>query len=646
MFNHAEYLVTVAKLNSWDRSYRAGIPDVNDQEYDSWFKAVQDYEKQHQSEILPNSPTQRITEKPTNPAKAVRHFRRMYSLENVYTPEELNSDFDLASTKLDGVPIQVRYLNGILAQALLRGDGEYGDDVTAHAKTIRNIPLTLDTNVAELSVTGEVVISKKDFEEFNAIQVKKFENPRNLVAGSLNAESAPKVAASRPLRFVAYNAFYTGIEHNYEYRSDVYEMLNHLGFEVVPYISTTPYYSPSEDSAIIFTELYNSQYPADGVVFCIDNINAYEKAGYTAKYPKGAAAYKPTHLINTKVQTTITEINCTTGRTGKVTPVAIVKPVRCGDVKVTNASLHSQKTIAEKNVKVGDNVWIDRNGGVIPQIQGLVEPKTDKFDYYRIPDECPTCGTELVSKEVNGEEGEHLYCPNHLGCKPQLIAAIDHFCSKHAMDIKGISEKKVEQLMDAGLIITVSSIFQLDPNDVAKLPGWGEQSADNLIEAVEKAAFTILNRLIVALGIPEIGVEAAKNICEHFDWDYGRIKAATYEDFLKVKDVGPVMATNLVEFFRTDIFMDDLVDNYLVLNKPETTRSKSSLEGKTIVITGTLSEPRDKIKQLVESLGGKVTGSVTASTDILIAGDKAGSKLDKAQKLGIIIWDEQKLRSL
>jgi len=655
--NFQGYKESCKWCNHQAAKYYSGNPEVSDLSYDEVFRELEKYEKQNPSRILSYSPTQRVGSPVVNPAKAVAHVNPMLSLDNAFennakvksltnwSKNHTEETSYVATTKLDGYAIEPVYAYGKLVRAVSRGDGQKGDDVTHLARTIRTIPLIIKDwkYCAEVQIVGEVVISKEDWKAWKAAG-NAGEDPRNLVAGTFNPKTDPKKAAERPLTFVPYDlkCEQLAITH---YHLALYN-LKALGFVTVPSVL---YFSKSELLKDIDVQenvdfvYHNNPFPSDGIVVRVNKQETFNSLGTTAHHPKGAIAYKPRYLSKTST-TKVNRIYCTVGLSGLVTPVADLEPVKVGNVTVSSAQLYSQKKINELGINVDDTVEVRRAGDVIPEVVSILTKENTLI--YKIPVDCPVCGTELSQK------GEEIFCVNE-ECDSRLINKLNRFCSKQALDIKGVAESSLQDLIDAGMIEKVTDLFHLDFVHFfnVDLKGWKEKSVSNFLEAVSDSTETTLNRVLYGLGIKEVGEATAKNICSHFDWNAEAISSADYFDFLEVKDIGEVTAESLVDWFSEEDNLDtwnELTEELLTLRKPEVKKSNSSvsLKGKKVVITGTFSINRDKLKSIVESLGGKVITSVSKNTDLLLCGNEYKSKYNKAIDLGIEIWEEDKVEKL
>ncbi|MDD5392437.1 MAG: NAD-dependent DNA ligase LigA [Thiothrix sp.] len=638
-------------------------PQIPDVEYDRLFRELQSLEAAHPELITADSPTQRVGAAPLSEFGEIRHAIPMLSLGNVFSDEELlafdkrihdrlKSDAEtefVAEPKLDGLAISILYENGIFTRAATRGDGETGEDVTQNVRTIKSIPLHLmgEGWPAKLEVRGEIYMPKAGFEAFNAkmraLGEKTFVNPRNAAAGSLR-QLDPRLTAQRPLDMFCYAV---GLVEGGAVPDTHYAILQQFrawGLRVCPDICVV---SGAQGCLAYFREIGAKRsslpYDIDGVVYKVNAIATQQELGFVSRAPRWAIAHK------FPAQEEITElegVEFQVGRTGALTPVARLKPVFVGGVTVSNATLHNMDEIERKDVRIGDYVIVRRAGDVIPEVARVIpDRRPADAQVIVMPTHCPVCGSE-----VERPAGEAVArCTGGLYCPAQVKEAIKHFASRKAMNIDGLGDKLVELCFEQGLIRHVDDLYRLQAAQVAALERMGEKSAENLINALEKSKATTLERFIFALGIREVGESTAKVLARHFG-SFEALQAADEAALLQVPDVGPVVATNIAHFFSEPHNRDTIGhlrelgihwQNYVV--KPI---EALPLAGKTYVITGTLSRSRDEIKADLEGLGAKVAGSVSKKTTALIAGENAGSKLEKAESLGVAVLDEAALSVL
>lgn len=649
------------------RYYVLDDPEIPDAEYDKLFRRLETLEQQYPELVTLDSPTQRVGGKVLDHFKQVIHELPMLSLSNAFSEDEV-FDFAqriedrldqqafhiVAEPKLDGLAISLRYEHGILVQAATRGDGQTGEDVTQNVRTIQAIPLKLsgDDYPQVLEARGEVFMPKSGFEQLNKTQIEKgekpFANPRNAAAGSLRQLDS-KVTATRPLDMFCYALGVVRGEHPEQpikhSHSEILKQLQHWGLAVSPEVKRL---DNCQQCLAYYQDILKRRpelpYEIDGVVFKVDSIAQQQQAGFISRAPRWAIAYK---FPAEEAMTRLLAIDVQVGRTGALTPVARLEPVFVGGVTVTNATLHNQDEIDRKDVRVGDTVIVRRAGDVIPEVVGPVLSQRPKnTSLFIIPDHCPVCGS--VAERVDGEAKSR--CTGGLYCPAQRKEAIKHFASRKAMDIDGLGNKLVEQMVDAGLINDVSDLYQLTVAQVSALDRMGQKSAENLIQAINNSKTTTLPRFIYALGIREVGEATALALANYYK-TLEAIESATQEDLQVVPDVGPVVAQHIVTFFAQE-------HNQEVLKKmldagihwPETIvkdMAQLPLAGKTVVLTGSLSSlARNDAKARLIELGAKVSGSVSKKTDLVIAGEKAGSKLTKAQDLGIEVLDEEQMLEL
>jgi DNA ligase (NAD+) len=642
------------------RYYVLDDPSVPDIDYDQLMNELIALEAQYPALITPESPTQRVGAKPLAEFPEVDHLVPMLSLANAFDENEMKA-FDkrikdkleidtiayVAETKLDGLAVNLLYEEGKLARGATRGDGTTGEDVTQNVRTIKSIPLHMTGSFpARLEVRGEVFMSKAGFTALNKMQEqtggKLFANPRNAAAGSLRQLDS-KITAKRPLRFFAHGIGLLEGKHTPASHADVLEQLLRWGLPVSPETRTV---NDVEGCFKYYHEIGKRRaqlpYEIDGVVFKVNDIQLQKKLGFVSRAPRWAIAYK---YPPAEVSTTVLDIEVQVGRTGALTPVARLKPVSVGGVTVTNATLHNEEEIKRKDIRVGDTVIIRRAGDVIPEVVNVIKDKRPRNSrIFHMPDKCPVCGSDI--EHIEGET--IIRCSAGLFCSAQQIQSIIHFASRLAMDIEGLGDKLVEQLVANGLIRNVADLYKLTQEKLAGLERMGDKSAINLIRALEKSKQTSLKRFLYALGIREVGEATARNLANNFR-TLEAIMNATVNDLEKVPDVGPVIAQHIASFF-SEAHNRNVIKELLtygvqwpVIEKP----AQQPLNGKTFVITGTLdSMTRDEAKERLQALGAKVSGSVSKKTDYIIAGREPGSKAEKAKKLDVEILDEKALLAL
>ncbi len=644
--------------------YVYDAPQINDSAYDRLMRELQALEARYPQLITPDSPTQRVGDKPLEGFDEVVHAVPMLSLDNAFDETEMQ-EFErrirdrlkqpeepicyLAEPKLDGLAVSLRYQDGRLVQGATRGDGTRGEDVTSNVRTIKAIPLKLQGSdwPKVLEVRGEVFMPRQGFDAFNerarAEDQKTFVNPRNAAAGSLR-QLDPRITAQRPLTFYAYGFGEVDPALAEMNLSERMRRLRDWGLPISPLMEVV------EGSAGCIDYYRNIQgqrdrlaYDIDGVVFKVDALTLQEQLGFVSRAPRWAIAYKfPAQEEMTRVEA----IEFQVGRTGAVTPVARLLPVFVGGVTVSNATLHNMDEVRRKDVRVGDQVIVRRAGDVIPEVvQVVLAERREESQVVELPSHCPVCGSDIVSPE--GEAVSR--CSGGLFCPAQRKEAIKHFASRKAMDIEGLGDKLVEQLIEREMIHTPADLYSLSLQQLSGLERMAEKSAQNLLDALAKSRDTTLARFLYGLGIREIGEATAQALAQHFT-TLEAIEQADEEQLQETPDVGPIVAAHIVSFFRQS-HNREVIDalreagvNWPRIERPD--RDELPLAGKTFVLTGTLSRPRDAFKEELVALGAKVAGSVSAKTDYLVAGEAAGSKLAKAEKLGVAVLDEAGLQNL
>ncbi|MBW7833532.1 MAG: NAD-dependent DNA ligase LigA [Simplicispira suum] len=661
------------QINRWAHLYYVqDAPEVPDAEYDRVFRALQALEAQFPGLVTPESPTQRVGGAPRPELTPVRHAVPMLSIhtETDVSPagaqafdarvrRELGLAADappvayVAELKFDGLAMNLRYEAGVLVQAATRGDGEVGEDVTHNIRTMRQIPLRLPSDVPPvLEVRGEVYMARADFENLNEAQrergQKTFINPRNTAAGAVR-QLDPAIAAQRPLKFFAYGfGEVTPVEQggpDFATHFDLLQQLKQWGFPVAA--QTTQALGASELVAFherIAKERDQLPYDIDGVVYKVDSLALQRQLGFKTREPRWAVAHKyPAQEMVTRIE----GIDVQVGRTGKLTPVARLAPVFVGGVTVTNATLHNLFEIRKKGVRVGDQVIVRRAGDVIPEVVGVVPGARPSYvANFRMPTHCPICGSDVVR-----EPGEANHrCTGGLFCPAQRKEALLHFAARRAMDIDGLGEKLVDQLVDGAVVHTLPDLYRIGLVGLLALERMGEKSAQNLLAALEKSKSTTLARFLFALGIRHVGEATAKDLARHFG-SLDAILNATTEELLQVPDVGPVVAEAIHTFLAQPHNLE-VVEQLRACGVhwpegPPAERTTLPLAGQTVVLTGTLPTlTREDAKAMLEAAGAKVAGSVSKKTHYVVAGEDAGSKLAKAQELGVAVLDETGLMAL
>ncbi len=638
-------------------------PHLPDSEYDRMLRELQQLEAKHPDLITPDSPTQRVGAEPLKSFAEVKHRLPMLSLDNAFSDaefenferrvkERLETDQDItycAEPKLDGLAVSLRYESGQLVQAATRGDGSQGEDVTHNVRTIPSVPLRLmGENWPEvLEVRGEVFMPKAGFERFNAqarkAGEKEFVNPRNAAAGSLR-QLDPQITATRPLDMFCYGFGEIAGGPLADTHSGGIAMLAQWGLRTSPELKTLVGIERCKEYFDMMAKRRDSlEYDIDGVVFKVDSLEDQDSLGFVARSPRWAIARK---FPAQEELTTVESIEFQVGRTGAITPVARLNPVFVGGVTVSNATLHNMDEVAKKDVRVGDTVFVRRAGDVIPEVVRVL-PERRKGDArpVELPQHCPECGSDVIKPE-----GEAVArCSGGLFCSAQRKEAIKHFASRRAMDIEGLGDKLVDAIVDQGMVHDLADIYHLTHEQYAGLERMGDKSAQNLLQALDKSKHTTLARFLYALGIREVGEVTASVLAGHFR-ELEAIKLANVEELTLIEGIGPIMAEHIVSFFHQPHNLEviqKLLDAGVHWDKVEAPAADTQiLAGKSFVLTGSLSRPRSEIKDELISMGAKVAGSVSNKTDYLVAGSDAGSKLAKAQQLGITILDEAGLNDL
>ena len=635
-------------------------PTIPDAEYDRLFHQLKALEAAHPELITADSPTQRVGAKPLSGFAQIRHEIPMLSLDNAFSDEEFYAFVKriedrlirlpepltfCCEPKLDGLAVSILYVNGILTQAATRGDGTTGEDITANIRTIRNIPLQLlmDNPPARLEVRGEVFMPHAGFERLNQLALEKgektFANPRNAAAGSLR-QLDPKITSKRPL---VLNAYSIGIAEGVDLPNTHYDRLQWLKSIGIPVNPEIRLCNGTDEVLDFYRDIQNKRsslgYDIDGTVLKINDIALQEKLGFISKAPRWAIAYK---FPAQEELTRLNDVEFQVGRTGAITPVAKLEPVFVAGVTVSNATLHNGDEIERLDIAIGDTVVIRRAGDVIPQIIGVLHDRRPADARPIIfPKTCPVCDSAIV--RIEGEAVAR--CTGGLFCAAQRKEALKHFVSRKAMDIDGVGGKLIEQLVDRELVHTPADLFKLDLTTLTRLERMGTKSAENALASLEKAKNTTLARFIFALGIREVGEATALNLANHFK-TLEALQNADLEALQQVPDVGEVVANRILAFWHEPhnvAVVNDLIAQGVHWETVETKEvAENRFKGKTVVLTGTLTQMgRNEAKALLQDMGAKVSGSVSAKTDFVIAGDAAGSKLTKAQELGVTVLTEE-----
>ncbi|USD64588.1 NAD-dependent DNA ligase LigA [Vibrio sp. SCSIO 43136] len=647
------------------RYYVDDSPEIPDAEYDRMMRELEAIEAKHPEWISVDSPSQRVGGEPLDGFEQVQHEIAMLSLDNAFNDEELDGFYRRAQEraplsfsnvfscepKLDGLAVSLMYENGVLVRAATRGDGTTGENITENVRTIRSVPLKLRGEgwPERLEVRGEVFMLKAGFDKLNEQALKKglkpFANPRNAAAGSLRQLDS-KITATRPLAFYAYSV---GVVEGSELSNSHYDRFLQLKAWGLPMCPETKQVEGIEQVKAYYADILQKRdelpYEIDGVVFKFDAIELQQALGFVARAPRWAIAYK---FPAQEEITVLNDVEFQVGRTGAITPVAKLEPVFVGGVTVSNATLHNADEIERLGVRIGDSVIIRRAGDVIPQVTSVVlERRPDDAKEIVYPTQCPVCDSAV--ERVEGEAVSR--CTGGLVCQAQRKEALKHFVSRKALDVDGLGEKVIEQLVDREMVETPADLFKLSAGVLTVLDRMGPKSAQNVVAALEKSKQTTLARFIYSLGIREVGEATAANLALHFK-TLPNIAAATKEQLLEVSDVGEVVASHVIAFFsqqrNTDIVqsLQDLGVHWVDVEEIPQDQPQP-LAGKVVVITGSFSElNRNEAKAALQALGAKVTGSVSKKTDILFAGEAAGSKLTKAQDLGVEVQDEQALKAI
>lgn len=659
----AEHEQLKAQIEYHSRLYYVeDSPEISDAEFDRLFNRLLEIEKQRPDLITPDSPSQRVGAKPSKKFGSVTHRIPMLSLQKVTTADEfaefnrrvrsiLETDADIEYTvepKLDGLAVELVYENGLLVLGSTRGDGHTGENVTSNLRTIRSIPLRLSEatghSYPRLEVRGEVIMKRSAFEELNQRLEKEgttpLANPRNGAAGSLR-QLDPAITASRPLVFYAYGISDTNL-NDIDSQSQAMELLRTEGFRINEHLTAVVGVKAVENRLRFMTEARPElDYEIDGLVIKVNRFANQEVLGQIARAPRWAVAWK---FAAELAETVLEGIEFSVGRTGVVTPVARLKPVRVGGVTVSNASLHNEDQMLQLDVRIGDTVVVRRAGDVIPEVVEVMPdqrpPHTRRVQF---PSECPSCG-ELVVRP----EGDAAWRCLNVACPAQVEARLYHFASKPGFDIEGLGGKLAAQLISEGFVSDPADLFALTKEQLLPLERMAEKKAQKLLDNIERSRRADLPRIIYALGIAGVGESAAVLLAEHFV-SFEAIEAASIEDMERIQGIGPVIARNIADHLGRETnrhMIRKLRDGGVRFTEHIGRKKGGKLDARMFVITGTLSKPRNYFKQLIEEAGGKVTGSVSKKTDYVLYGADPGSKLDKAKKLGVEVIDEEHFADL
>lgn len=643
-------------INEADYNYHTlDNPTISDQEYDKYLRELFELENEYKEYIREDSPTQRVGGKVLDEFAKITHKIPMMSLSNVFNEEEIRN-FDErikkegfnpkyeCELKIDGLSVSLIYEKGKLISASTRGDGIVGEDITENVKTIKTIPLKLNEDI-DIEVRGEIYMSKNVFENINKNRIQNgltpFQNPRNAAAGSVRQLDS-KIAAKRKLDSFIYH-LPNPEDYNIKTHNEALNFMKKLGFKVNPNNKLVDNINEVMEFINYQTENRNKlPYEIDGIVIKVNNINEQKELGFTAKYPKWATAYK---FPAKEVLTRLKDIIFTVGRTGQITPNAVLEPVLIQGSTVKKATLHNENYVIEHDIKIGDIVSIIKAGDVIPAVLGpKKERRTGEEKEFKMITKCPICNSFLIKEKDQAD----YFCPNE-HCEARKIETLIHFVERDAMNIDGLGEKIIEDLYNLKYIKNISDIYELNKykKDIMELEGYGEKSVNNLLEAIENSKNNSLERLLFGLGIRQVGAKTAKILSKHYI-TLDNIINTTKEELSNIHDIGNIIADNIINYFKEERNLREINKlkelglNMKYLNNSEIINN-INITGKTFVITGTLSKGRDEIKQLIEKNGGNITTSVSKKTDVVIVGEEPGSKYTKALELGITIWKEEDL---
>lgn len=649
----------IKELNAHSYNYYTlDNPTITDKEYDALYDELHALELET-GYIQPDSPTQRVGGEVLDKFEKHTHIRKLWSLDKaqnvgeLYAWEErankLRSEYNqtheeklspleyILELKFDGLTINLTYEDGLLVQGATRGNGTIGEAILPQLKTIKSIPMSIEYK-GKLEIQGEGVMPLSALEKYNKKADEPLKNARNAAAGALR-NLDPKVTEKRMLSACIYNVGHIeGMEF-----STHEEMIGFLKDNKFPVFNYMKKFATMDEVIAEIEILKDTRKKldilTDGLVIKINDIKTRVALGYTQKFPRWAVAFK---FEAEEVTTKLLDIEWNVGRTGKVTPTAILEPIDIGGVTVKRATLNNYDDIQRKNVKINSTVWLRRSNDVIPEIMGIVEDEDNEDEQeIKMLTHCPACGVDLI------QNGVHYFCPNSMSCRPQLVSRIVHFASRNAMNIDGFSEKTAYQLFDELDLKSLPQLYEIKVEDLLGLERFADKKAENLVNAIENSKNCDLDSFIYALGIPNVGEKTAKDLVKRFK-SLEALKKATFDELIAINDVGDVVANEIIEFFHDKEIVDN-IDKLLNLGvNPKYEEIEVSAEspffGKTVVLTGTLSIGRNEAKEIIERLGGKVSGSVSKKTDYVIAGEEAGSKLDKAKELGVTVLSEEELR--
>lgn len=635
-----------------DRYYNDDAPEIEDYEYDMMMRELKGLEEKYPEFDSADSPTKRVGGKADNSFASVEHTVRMESLQDAFSKEEI-FDFDrrvkenvsdvhyVVEPKIDGLSVSLEYVNGEFFRGSTRGDGNVGEDVSGNLRVIHNIPLKLNHALPYIEVRGEVYMPKKSFDRVVDRQLindeKPFKNPRNAAAGSLRQKDS-EVAATRGLDIFVFNIQQIEGKELTSHKESL-DYLKELGFNTIPYYERVDDIETAFEKVLQIGEKRGElEFDIDGAVIKVDDFSEREQLGSTAKFPKWAVAFK---YPPEEKQTEILDIEITVGRTGKLTPTAVLSPVHLAGTTVSRATLHNQDFINEKGVNIGDIVTVRKAGDIIPEVLCVNEKRSNGSFVY--PKRCPSCNEKVVREE--GESDIRCINPE---CPAQLLRNLIHYCSRDAMDIEGLGPSIIETFVNEGMIKTVTDIYRLDKEKIASLDGFQQTSANNIIESVENSKNNDLSKLIFAFGIRHIGAKAAKLLSDEFK-NIDNLMNASLEAISDIDGFGDIMAKSAFDFFQSDSARELIADlkSFGVNTESKTVINDNRFEGMTFVLTGTLpTYKRSEASKIIESFGGKTSSSVSKKTSYVLSGESSGSKLDKANQLGIPVIDENEFNEM
>lgn len=635
-----------------DRYYNDDAPEIEDYEYDMMMRELKGLEEKYPEFDSADSPTKRVGGKADNSFASVEHTVRMESLQDAFSKEEI-FDFDrrvkesvsdvhyVVEPKIDGLSVSLEYVNGEFFRGSTRGDGNVGEDVSGNLRVIHNIPLKLNHALPYIEVRGEVYMPKKSFDRVVDRQLindeKPFKNPRNAAAGSLRQKDS-EVAATRGLDIFVFNIQQIEGKELTSHKESL-DYLKELGFNTIPYYERVDNIETAFEKVLQIGEKRGElEFDIDGAVIKVDDFSEREQLGSTAKFPKWAVAFK---YPPEEKQTEILDIEITVGRTGKLTPTAVLSPVHLAGTTVSRATLHNQDFINEKGVNIGDIVTVRKAGDIIPEVLCVNEKRSNGSFVY--PERCPSCNEKVVREE--GESDIRCINPE---CPAQLLRNLIHYCSRDAMDIEGLGPSIIETFVNEGMIKTVTDIYRLDKEKIASLDGFQQTSANNIIESVENSKNNDLSKLIFALGIRHIGAKAAKLLSDEFK-NIDNLMNASLEAISDIDGFGDIMAKSAFDFFQSESARELIADlkSFGVNTESKTVINDNRFEGMTFVLTGTLpTYKRSEASKIIESFGGKTSSSVSKKTSYVLSGESSGSKLDKANQLGIPVIDENEFNEM